>query len=133
MAIKRLKSILNLDHLRAKTPELAQTYLLGKLFAALWLDGLTERHQAQQPDWWDEPTRPVSLWRWQQWWWDGLRAAVRGPLSPAQLLEAWPRLSRYLRDAPRRRPQQLAHARHWLRLMAALTQPCFNHVTATIA
>lgn len=38
LAFKRLKSILHLDHLRAKTPQTAQAYLLGKLLAALVID-----------------------------------------------------------------------------------------------
>lgn len=40
LAFKRLKSILNLDRLRAHDPELARTYLYGKLLAALMLDEL---------------------------------------------------------------------------------------------
>jgi hypothetical protein len=40
LAFKRLKSILNLDRLRAHTPQLATTYLYGKLLTALILDEL---------------------------------------------------------------------------------------------
>ena len=133
LAIKRLKSVLTLDQLRTKEPELAQVYLLAKLLAAVWIDGITDAYQAQQPDWWDDTARPVSLWRWQQLWFESLRAAVRGPLTPDQLLAALPRLSRYLRDGPRRRPQQLAHARQWLRLMLTLTRSASDHATLTIA
>jgi hypothetical protein len=121
LAIKRLKSLLQFDHLRTKEPELAQVYLLAKLVAAVWIDAQTTQHVVQQPDWWEDTTRPVSLWRWQQLWFESLRAVVRGPLSPAQLLAALPRLARYLRDGPRQRTQQLAHTRHLLRLTAALT------------
>ncbi len=121
LAIKRLKSLLHFDCLRTKDPELAQVYLLAKLVAAVWLDDQTVQHATQQPEWWEDTTRPMSLWRWQHLWFDALRAAVRGPLSPAQLLAALPRLGRYLRDGPRQRTQQLAHTRHSVRLMAALT------------
>lgn len=121
LAIKRLKSLLQFDHLRTKEPELAQVYLLAKLVAAVWIDRQTMQHVAQQPDWWEETTRPLSLWRWQQLWFESLRAVVRGPLSPVQLLAALPRLARYLRDGPRQRTQQLAHTRRWLRLTASLT------------
>lgn len=38
IAFKRLKSVLHLDKLRAKTPELSKTYLYGKLLAALIID-----------------------------------------------------------------------------------------------
>jgi hypothetical protein len=121
LAIKRLKSLLQFDHLRTKEPELAQVYLLAKLVAAVWIDGQTTQHVAQQPDWWEDTTRPLSLWRWQQLWFESLRAVVRGSLNPAQLLAALPRLARYLRDGPRQRTQQLAQTRHLLRLTAALT------------
>ena len=49
MAFKRLKSILQLDALRAKDPELAKTYLFGKLLGALIVDELTVRAQAFSP------------------------------------------------------------------------------------
>ena len=38
LAFKRLKSLLNLDQLRAKDPDLAKTYLLGKMVAAVLLE-----------------------------------------------------------------------------------------------
>jgi hypothetical protein len=40
IAFKRLKSLLNLDHLRAKRPQTAAAYLYGKLLGALLLDEL---------------------------------------------------------------------------------------------
>jgi hypothetical protein len=43
MAFKRLKSVLRFDQLRAKDPELARTYLYGKLLGALLVDELTVR------------------------------------------------------------------------------------------
>jgi hypothetical protein len=49
MAFKRLKSVLHIDALRAKDPELARTYLYGKLLGALLLDEFTARAQAFSP------------------------------------------------------------------------------------
>jgi len=40
IAFKRLKGLLDLDHLRARSPEAAATYLYGKLLGALLLDQL---------------------------------------------------------------------------------------------
>jgi len=49
IAFKRLKSLLDLDRLRAKDPALARTYLYGKLLAAVLLDDLCERLPAFSP------------------------------------------------------------------------------------
>lgn len=49
IAFKRLKSLLNLDRLRAKTPALARTYLYGKLLTAVILDDLCDRLPAFSP------------------------------------------------------------------------------------
>ena len=49
LAFNRLKSILQFDALRAKDPELARTYLLGKLLGALIVDELTVRAQLFAP------------------------------------------------------------------------------------
>lgn len=49
IAFKRLKSLLNLDRLRAKNPALARTYLYGKLLAAILLDDLCDRLPAFSP------------------------------------------------------------------------------------
>ncbi len=49
MAFKRLKGILKFDALRAKDPDLARTYLFGKLLGALIVDELTVRAQLFSP------------------------------------------------------------------------------------
>lgn len=49
MAFKRLKSLLAIDELPAKDPDLARSYLYAKLLAALLLDDLTERFLAFSP------------------------------------------------------------------------------------
>ena len=43
LAFKRLKSLLHLDQLRAKDPDLAQTYLLAKILGALLVEELVVR------------------------------------------------------------------------------------------
>lgn len=43
LAFKRLKSLLHLDHLRARDPDLAQTYLLSKILGALLVEELVMR------------------------------------------------------------------------------------------
>lgn len=111
LQIKRFKSLLHLDHLRAQDPRLVQTYLLAKLLAALLLDGLVHQVQLQQPDWFRSLERPISLWRLTACLWEGLCQLIRGSLSLQRLFQVLPRLRRYFCDSPRARPQQLAWAR----------------------
>lgn len=114
LQIKRLKSLLQLDHLRAQDPRLVQTYLLGKLLAALLLDELVQ--QAEEPTAHSVHSlqRPLSLWRLHALLLLGLRHEIIGPLSLHRILAAIPHLHRYLRDAPRKRIQQFAWARRFL-------------------
>jgi hypothetical protein len=114
LLFKRLKSLLHLDHLRAQDPQLAQTYLLGKLLAALLLDRLTCHARRLCPEWFQSLTRPVSVWRLTALLYDTFRNLVRGEITLVRLFQALPHLGRFLRDPPRRRPQQLAQARSFL-------------------
>jgi hypothetical protein len=114
LLFKRLKSLLHLDHLRAQDPQLAQSYLLGKLLAALLLDRLTHHVRRLCPEWFQSLTRPVSVWRLTALLYDIFRHQVRGEITLSGLFRALPYLGRFLRDPPRRRPQQLAHARLFL-------------------
>ena len=113
LLIKRFKSILDLDQLRAKNTELAQVYLLGKALAVL-LDDWQQTAARAVRDWFDETERPLSVWRWTAYWLDHFRARVRGTITHAMIQAAVPKLGRYLCDSPRQRPQQLALIRHWL-------------------
>jgi len=113
--IKRFKSLLHMDRLRARDPRLVQTYLLAKLLAALLLDGLIQQVQCQQPAWFRSLERPVSLWRLTACLWEGLCQLIRGHLSLERLFQVLPKLQRYFCDRPRARPQQLAWARAFLR------------------
>jgi Transposase DDE domain len=114
LLFKRLKGILDLDAVRAKDPELSQVYLMGKLVGALMLEDWDRRMIGYQPDWFEDVVRPVSQWRWMQLWTEALKQAIRGPVIIEQICAALPRLGRYLRDSPRKRQQQAAHARRWL-------------------
>jgi len=124
LAFKQLKSCWQLDHLRAQDPDLSQTYLLGKLLGAVLGAALMGRGRAVDPRLFLTPTRPLSHWRLHQYWFETLRRAVVGPLTPTMVLAALPRLHRYLQDTPRKkRPQQLTAALVWLgKLNDSMTQ-----------
>jgi hypothetical protein len=123
--IKRLKSLLQLDHLRAQDPDLAQTYLLGKLLAALLMDQLAHQAARRVPHWFRGVSRPVSAWRLTALCWDHFRNALRGHIPLARILALLPQLERFFCDAPRKRRQQLAHARALLaNLGGECTQVC---------
>jgi DDE family transposase len=119
LLIKRCKSLLHLDQLRAQDPEVAQVYLLGKALGVLLLhDGLRQQTQ-DLAEWFDDERHPLSPWRWLAFWFEHLRAVVRGHITLAMIQAALPQLKRYLCDAPRKRRQQLATTRHWLHLLNA--------------
>jgi len=123
LAIKRLQGVWQLDDLRAHDPELAQTYLLGKLLGALLAQDLTRAVQTACPDWFGSVTRPVSLWRLQQLEFACLRQAVLGSLTWAIVASQLVTIRRFLCDTPRKkRPQLLAWARDWLQ-QGGLTTP----------
>jgi hypothetical protein len=58
LAFKRLKSLLQLDQLRAHDPDLAQAYLLAKVLAALLVEELTMRAPVFSPWGYRLPTTP---------------------------------------------------------------------------
>lgn len=119
LLIKRCKSLLHLDLLRAHDPDVVQTYLLGKALGVLLLqDGLRPQMQ-ELAEWFDDTRRPVSPWRWMAFWFEHLRAVVRGHVTLSMIQAALPQLDRYLRDAPGKRRQQLATIRHWLNVLNA--------------
>jgi hypothetical protein len=117
--IKRLKSLLHLDHLRAQDPRLVQAYLLAKLLAALLLDQQVHQADQQAPDLFQSLQRPVSLWRLHALLLVGLRDAIIGHISFVKIMAALPSLHRYLCDPPRIRTQQLSWARRFLARFSA--------------
>jgi len=111
LMFKRLKGVLDLDQLRSKDSTLAQVYLLGKLLAALMSDELTGQVSLTHPEWFESTDRPLSPWRMLVVLTDWMRDAVRGVITLERIMASLGNLGRYLRDAPRKRPQQCAHAR----------------------
>ena len=115
LAFKRLKGIWRLGRLPACGAELAQVHLLATLLAALLAERADRPLPAAAADWFAAVDRPLSLWRWQLLGRAVLRDAVLAPLAGATVRASLPALRRFLCDAPRRRPQQAAHARQLLR------------------
>jgi hypothetical protein len=111
LAIKRLKSLIQLDHLRVQDPRMVQVYLFSKLLAALILDELTHQVYQQQPDWFISLKRPLSIWRLTTFLWESFRQLIYGHLDWKRFFACLPILQRYFCDSPRARPQQLAWAR----------------------
>lgn len=130
LIFKRLKSILDLDQLRAKGPALAQTYLLGKVLAALIIEAMTDQAVQRCPTLFTDTQRPVSTWRWTRIGRDFLFTAVRGHISWHHFLDRLPDLGRYLCISSRRNQQnQAAAARVFLsRLLGpqALAPPALS-------
>jgi hypothetical protein len=107
---RRLKSLLHLDQLRAKDPQLAQVYLLGKLLGALLIDRLQRGLARAYPDWFASRDRPLSLWRLTAWLWAEFRNLIRGAITLGAILAVFPKLRRFLCDEPRKRKSQRALA-----------------------
>lgn len=113
LCIKRLKSLLEFDHLRAKDPRMVQTYLLTKILIALLVDEMTNQVSFQYPDWFDALERPVSVYRLTALFHEALRQIIAGPWV-ASLKHFFALMQRYLCDSPRSRPQQLAWVRAFI-------------------
>lgn len=110
LQFKTYKSLLHFDHLRARTPHLAQTYLLGKLLLVLLLEQLTQQVHLRQPDWFTHPNRPLAHWSLTTALKTQLSQLLVGPLCLARFWACLPALERYVRLSPRARPNQLAWA-----------------------
>ena len=119
--IKRLKSLLEFDHLRAKDPRLVQTFLLTKIFIALLVDEAINQVSCSYSDWFEVLERPVSVFRLTTLVSNALCQIIAGPWVSSLPLLFRP-LQRYLADSPRARPQQLV----WLRAF-------LQHVSFSVA
>lgn len=111
LAFKRLKSLIHLDHLRAKDAELAQVYLSSKILGIILMERIQLMLIARYPQAFNSQERPISLWRLNALLWDDLRRLVRGAVTLQKIRAVFPDLLKYLSDEPRTRVQQLAHAR----------------------
>ncbi len=122
---KRLKSLLHLDHLRARDPQLARAYLLGKVLVALLLDHFIHAFLAQVPAWSFDRTRPLSTWRLTILLWHALQMLFTYQLWHLLSLADPARLRRFLCDSPRKRPQQATLARLFVRSLSVVNVlPC---------
>ena len=110
LCIKRLKSLLNFDHFRAKDPRVVQTYLLAKLLIAFMIDESIHHVSSALSRWFDLLERPVSIYRMTSLFHDAFRQIIAGPWVSC-LHYFFGFLRRYLCDPPRARPQQLAWVR----------------------
>lgn len=119
MYIKRLKSLLVLDGLRARDPYLAQAYLLGKILGILLLEEMIGQIRSCALPGWDTRTRPISPWRMMALGYQVMKAEILGLVSLGRILQVLPQLHRFLADEPRRRPSQLAIAQALLNSMTA--------------
>lgn len=111
LLFKRYKSLLQMDHLRSKDTQVAQTYLLAKLLIALILDACLYQTRIQQPEWFASLDRPVSVSRLFQFHLENLRLIIYGSCLLKRTDLFWDAMERYFCDSPRGRPQQLAWAR----------------------
>jgi hypothetical protein len=126
LVFKRLKSILDLDRLRAKGPALAQTYLLGKVLVALLMEVMTDQAMQRHPDMFIGPHRPISPWRWTKTCHTFILAAVRGHITWERLIDNLPALKRYLCISSRHdRPYQVSIARDLLKQLLGTEAVCF--------
>ena len=109
LIFKRLKGLLQLDHLRVThDPGLAQLYLLTKILIALLLDKLQWQLAMADTESFTDPERPIRLWRLNQLVLEVFRQAMISSLTGAAIQKHLPELKRYLCDPPRRRRSQFA-------------------------
>lgn len=107
LAIKRLKSIIELDELEARSDSLGRTYLLSKMLLALLLERMGRQFGLAGGLAQDEE-RPVSEWRLWELLKSILTQMVVGVLSYTALLVNAGEIGKGLRDTPRRRVKQSA-------------------------
>lgn len=113
LCIKRLKSLLNFDHLRAKDPRVVQTYLLAKFLIAFLVEDMTYQANLLSPEWFDSLERPVSVSRLTALLHEAFRQIIAGSWI-GSLQRFFQLLHRYLCDSPHTRTQQLAWVRAFI-------------------
>ena len=105
LAFKRLKSILHLDRLPAKNPDLARTWITAHLLLALLIDD-TAANWPNFPPQGCSTSRQPSIWRQTCLIANALRAAIWPPLTLVQIADILRNRWRQLREPPRRRSLQ---------------------------
>ena len=104
IAFKRLKSLLHIDRLEAKDPDLVRTWILAHIIAAL----LIEDHAAEALDFPPllsaaPPELPRHCWRLFKILRDAVFIAISGPFLPAGIIQNACRLVRLLFEPTRRK------------------------------
>jgi hypothetical protein len=105
LAFKRLKSILHLDQLPAKDPDLARAWITAHLLLALLIDHAAAEMAEFPPE--DTLARARSIWRETCLSAQTFRAAMWPPLSLRQIADLLRRKSRQIREPKRKRMLQL--------------------------
>ena len=118
---KRLKSLLHLDQVRARTPDLQRVYLLAKLLIALLVDQEVRAVQSAYPAWFHSSHRPVCMSALTHLFFHTFQHLLIGPLTPLRILLALLKLERYLRESPRKRAPLLICALQSLAQFPAVT------------
>ena len=109
LAIKRLKSILNMDHLRAKKDSvLADLYLHGKLLYAWVIEKRLGRRCGLDWNRLDQPRR-ATPWRVVKLLQQELTSAISGVRQWD--FRRWAETLKVMQERPRRRPLQTVPAR----------------------
>jgi hypothetical protein len=108
LAIKRLKSILHIDRLPAKHPDLVRAWLHAHLLLALLLDEITASLGLVPPQ--QLSARPMSIWRTTTLLAAALLAAIWPPLNIDTTLRALITRMYQLAEPPRRRKLQMSVA-----------------------
>jgi len=114
LVFKRIKQLLRLASLRAKTPQTVEPTIRALLVAWALEEKVAAEMRALLPSGARSPSSPVSSWLLAGLSVQTLRQQVRGSWTLARLQECLPRLVRFLVSSPRRRRQQEAELRHWL-------------------
>lgn len=118
MLFKRLKSILEIDKLRCKDPQMSQTYLYGKLICLFICEGWTQILRRTHPDCFSDPKHPISLWRWLSLTVWTLRSLIVGHVSVGALIANFSALKRFICNSPRKRLNQAVAAADWISRLA---------------
>jgi hypothetical protein len=110
LAFKRLKSLLHLDALRAKDPELARVWIFTNLLAAFMIDDMVQHMLDYPPEPTDQPFRHISLWRIVKMLIHSLRAAIIGAVSLDTYYARLNIAGHRLNEPPRRRTPQMVQS-----------------------
>ncbi len=107
LAFKRLKSLLHLDALRAKEPELAKAWIFANLLAAFLIDDIIQPSLDFPPEVPDPKRRTNSLWRITKMVIWSLQVVIRGTVSLTAYKTQLKNARHRLNEAPRRRILQM--------------------------